>query len=276
MFQNVVRKLLVALMATMLAGCSLGGSEAEVDVHAVYEPPAMPQEMQDEEQEESMMPPEAPERGEATEIDRGGEEYDYSGWEIMPTIEICFLIAKEWSCPVEFDQDSDMSFSTIWTDAAGSQIVFRSNVQSTPAPADAVMEIVNALLDEGVNLEYGDFQREYMEAASYYRRVDVAQGQEDEKEYWDAQIFFTDWVPEGRELKTTLMLSLKLAESSYVDENAISMENFFKMANTILISYFLQDTLDYYYELTGMNLPNYWESGYLDTNNAENDPPTGT
>ena len=250
MLRNFLYYLLTAaLFVAILAGCS-GGDELETQL-----PPELPTGSEDilPSDNDDIRIPETPQRGRAVEIDLGVEEYDYSGWESVPINGLYFLMDREWQCPFLFKIDTDQTFRTVWIDKVGSQIVFRSNVQGVPMPADAVMEIVNDLVEEGVVLEYGDVQIEYpyILAANYYRHVGGV-AKNDETENWDAQIFFVYW--EGA-TGTEWTLSLSLAETDNAEDGAISMENFFKLAYSL---YFGPDPEEYYYEFTGgLEPPNY-------------------
>ena len=184
--------------------------------------------------------------GETTEMNRGGETYDYDEWVIMSGAQDIFLLVSNgWNRHILAKQDSDRSFYTIWADSDGSEIVLRINISDLSSPREAVMEKVAALQKQGVDIEYGELDNILMTDGYYYRRVDAGQDADVEKEKWDSQIFFRIGPEEEKRLDS---ISLKLNVKDTATTGAISEEAFFKMANSFYLG---PDPEGYYFKLTG-------------------------
>ena len=257
MRRNYLYMYLVTAMIVMFVGCSTASSKEKIPSEfesSVYsEEGQTPPESFIENTERELI------RGTAIRIDRIHEEYDYSEWNEtigwFPGVISLIpdgLEAVDWDSFLELDLDGNSS-STM-KDAVGSAIVFTNIYSTMPIPADAVISIVEEIQDEGVDVEYGEFRIRPLENIRnwinpdgyYYKRINDKPSGCIESEDWDAQVFFTTG-SEGE--KVLLSFSLKLNDAGYINDNLITYETFFKIANSFYV--YGTDPKEYYAEFTG-------------------------
>ena len=245
----------IIIVFIALMGCEKGKDEPDGLI------PAMPQE------EEPRIPEPPPTetivKGTATEMDFHLEKYDYAGWEITAFgPEATLLKNSLWRKTADAVLDDDNTHYTSWTDAAdeaGSEIVLRSLYREKPFPVEAVMEKATALQEAGIDVEYGNLYNEWspekdnefngwMKEPYYYRCIEPIDDEDYISEYISSQIFFTAGAVNDKFLCS---LSLRIDKDSIGGNDAITMENFFKMTAGFYIG---SPAKEYYLEFTGIEM----------------------
>jgi len=189
-------------------------------------------------------------KGEAKEVNREANTYDYTGWGITATMpDIYFLIPQQWNHDIFDVQDKDLSFYSIFSDAKqnGTEILFRSNCQGITSVKDTVMQQVNKIVSEGGSVEYGSLTVPNMTDAYYYKRV-FSNSDDKNMDDWDIQIFFSDGTTNNPQYYS---LSLRVNSQTNGVDGGISEENFWGMANSYYLGGPSATPQDYYHKLTG-------------------------
>ena len=99
----------------------------------------------------------------AEEINRGGEEYDYTGWvEVGPDPDIGMMVDEDWITSV-----------TQWTDSQNidARLFYRAT-HVTISPKEAILEKFGSVIDKGGSVEYGEFSSKYLAEAYYCKHTE--------------------------------------------------------------------------------------------------------
>ena len=190
----------------------------------------------------------------AMEIDRGGEEYDYTGWaNEMIDPEIGMSVRGDWvsnSSAGDWGSNSsagdlgsnsmEIASATKWTDPNNSDAkLFYQNVYSEKAitPHEGIWKEYGSIIERGGDVEYGVFNSKYLADAYYVRYV--------EKGYVYIAlyfIFFTQYGSEYGQVVDSLIPPRILFYENKVNtgdgegEGTLTEDAFWKAAQSIYIA----------------------------------------
>ena len=197
-------------------------------------------------------------KGEAIKNDRESGTYSYDGWGIMaPAPDVYFLTNKIWIGKVNEDFNNKVSSSLYYNSWANpeqgeSEIIWRTALDGITSPADEVKAQVDQIVAEGEDVEYGEYKSPYMYGGYYYHRLTPSKENAGKAENWDIQIYYSNG---GNGFSLTYSsLSLKLTENSTSQNDAITEDNFWKMASSYYLGGPTALPNDYYNKLTGKEL----------------------
>jgi hypothetical protein len=113
--------------------------------------------------------------GEAREIPRGGEDYDYIGWALSPEggrLGWGVRVDESWRFQSEKEQDElgnpESAMHWTWSAGEGQMELCRLNNTGSKSPGSRVAAALENIGEEGI-AEYGEFKTQYADNANYLK-----------------------------------------------------------------------------------------------------------
>ena len=183
----------------------------------------------------------------AREIDRGGEEYDYTGWvNGMAGIDTGLRVGGDWRVVSNTDVGGKQ-----WTDPQNSdaKFIYKDviiDINANLSPEEAIWDHYGKVIEKGGDVEYGVFNSKYLADAYYVRYVEdgyiytalyfVFYPQE----VFDKQIL--DWGDQGAQKASALLFENRIESGD--NKGTLTEDAFWKAAQGIFIAKAIDEDIE--------------------------------